>query len=172
MGSGGGCSRITITTCTGFCPRGRGGETARHLSGAGLLPSVTWHCNMSLAVETSRIFVIDDNHFMREAIAAMLREIGFRDVFQAQDGDDALRQLEEANPALIICDINMKPMDGFQFVEALRAHASPNAPNVPVIFLTSHTEPSIVKRALTLAVYASVVTPVDKNRLEPRALPR
>ncbi|HEX9461936.1 MAG TPA: response regulator [Alphaproteobacteria bacterium] len=125
---------------------------------------------MSLAVETIRIFVIDDNDFMREAIAAMLREIGFRDVFQAQDGDDALRQLEQANPALIICDINMKPMDGFQFVEALRAHAWPNAASVPVIFLTSHTEPSIVKRAVRLGVEAYVVKPVEKKRLEARVL--
>jgi len=125
---------------------------------------------MGVALGTIRALVIDDNDFMRETIAAMLRDIGFRDVTEARDGHDALRQLELANPGLIICDIEMKPMDGLDFVEALRAHAWPRAKEIPVIFLTVHTEAPIVKRAAKLGVDAYVVKPVQKKQLEARII--
>lgn len=125
---------------------------------------------MGVAVGTIRVMVIDDNDFMRETVATMLRDIGFRDISQAQDGNDALRQIELANPGLIICDINMKPMDGLSFVEALRQHSWPRATEIPVIFLTVHTEAAIVKRAAKLGVEAYVVKPVQKKQLEARIL--
>ena len=123
---------------------------------------------MGVAFGTIRVLVIDDNDFMREAVAAMLRELGFRDVTQASDGYDALRQLELANPGLIICDISMKPMDGLEVVEQLRQHGWHRAKEIPVIFLTVHTEAQIVKRAMKLGVDAYVVKPVQKKQLEAR----
>lgn len=125
---------------------------------------------MSVSVEAVRVLVIDDNDFLRETIAVMLAEIGFRHVFQAKDGNDALGQIERVDPELIICDISMKPMDGFGFVGALRKHPWPRATSVPVIFLTVHTEAAMVKRAVTLKVNAYVVKPVQKKQLEARIL--
>jgi two-component system chemotaxis response regulator CheY len=121
-------------------------------------------------VATVRVLVIEDNDFIRELVATMLRDIGFRDIAQARDGEDALSQIETADPGLIICDISMQPMDGLQFVEALRRHAWPRAGEVPVIFLTSHTEAPIVKRAFKLGVEAYVVKPVQKKQLELRVM--
>ena len=117
-----------------------------------------------------RVLVIDDNDFIRDLVAGMLREIGFQDIAQAGDGHDALGQLETADPGLIICDIAMKPMDGLEFVEALRQHAWSRATEVPVIFLTVHTEPPFVKRAAKLGVEAYVVKPVQKKQLEARVM--
>lgn len=106
------------------------------------------------------------DEFLRETIGAKLAEIGFHRVSQAKDGNDALGQLERVDPELIICDISMKPMDGFGFVGALRKHAWPGAKDVPVIFLTVHTEAAMVKRAVTLKVNANVVKPVQKKQLQ------
>jgi len=125
---------------------------------------------MGVSVATIRVLVIDDNDFVRETVVTMLREIGFREISQAQDGHDALRQFELAKPGLIICDISMKPMDGLEFVEALRKQAWPGAGDVPVIFLTVHTEAPIVKRAVKLGIGAYVVKPVQKKQLEARIL--
>jgi two-component system chemotaxis response regulator CheY len=125
---------------------------------------------MGVAVGTVRVLLIEDNDFMRETVASMLRDIGFRDVTEAVDGHDALRQLELANPGLIICDISMQPMDGLQFVEALRQHEWPRAREIPIVFLTVHTEAPIVKRAVKLGVEAYVVKPVQKKQLEARVL--
>jgi two-component system chemotaxis response regulator CheY len=125
---------------------------------------------MGLALGTVRILAIDDNDFMRETVVAMLRDIGFRDVAQARDGHDALSQLERVDPGLIICDVAMQPMDGLAFVEALRHQPWPRAKDVPVIFLTVHTEAPIVKRAVKLGVEAYVVKPVQKKQLEARVI--
>jgi two-component system chemotaxis response regulator CheY len=117
-----------------------------------------------------RVLVVEDNDFIRELVVTMLREIGFRDIAQARDGHDALSQIETADPGLIICDISMQPMDGLEFVETLRQHSWPHAAEVPVIFLTSHTEAPIVKRAFKLGVEAYVVKPVQKKQLEVRVM--
>ena len=103
---------------------------------------------------TVRVLVVEDNDFIRELVATMLRDIGFRDIAQARDGEGALSQIETADPGLSICDISMQPIDGLEFVEALRRHFWPRAGEVPVIFLTSHTEAPIVKRAFKLGVEA------------------
>ena len=123
---------------------------------------------MAVSNAAIRVLVIDDNDFTRDVVAGILREIGFRELFQARDGHDALGQLETANPGLIICDIAMKPMDGLAFVAALRQHAWAGAATTPVIFLTVHTEASIVKQAVKLGVDAYVVKPVQKKQLEAR----
>ena len=119
---------------------------------------------------TVRVLVVEDNDFIRELVVTMLRDIGFRDIAQAGDGHDALSQIETADPGLIICDISMQPMDGLEFVETLRRHPWPQAGEVPVIFLTSHTEAAIVKRAFKLGVEAYVVKPVQKKQLEIRVM--
>lgn len=125
---------------------------------------------MGVAVGTVRVLLIEDNDFMRATVASMLRDIGFRDITEAGDGHDALRQLELANPGVIICDIEMEPMDGLQFVEALRQHAWPRAREIPIVFLTVHTEAPIVKRAVKLGVEAYVLKPVQKKQLEARVV--
>jgi two-component system chemotaxis response regulator CheY len=125
---------------------------------------------MAISLETQRVMVIDDNDFVRETVFAMLTEVGFRHIAQAKEGNDALRQLEAADPDIIICDISMKPMDGLEFVAALREHAWPRAAQVPVIFLTVHTEAAIVKQAAKLGVKAYVVKPVQKKQLEARVV--
>jgi len=125
---------------------------------------------MNVAIGTIPIMVIDDNDFMRETVATMLRDIGFQVISEAQDGNDALRQLEQGLPGLIICDVNMKPMDGLDFVAALRQHPAPGATDIPVIFLTVHTEAPIVKRAVKLGVEAYVIKPVQRKQLEARVL--
>jgi two-component system chemotaxis response regulator CheY len=125
---------------------------------------------MAISLETQRVMVIDDNDFVRETVSTMLTEVGFRHITQAKEGNDALRQLEAANPDIIICDISMKPMDGLEFVAALRQHAWPQATQVPVIFLTVHTEAEIVKKAVKLGVKAYVVKPVQKKQLEARVV--
>jgi two-component system chemotaxis response regulator CheY len=123
---------------------------------------------MTIATESIRVMVVEDNDFVRELVVVMLREIGFREISEARDGKDALHRLDAVNPELIVCDIEMAPMDGLQFVAALRNHASPEFAALPVIFLTSHIDPPKVKQAAQLNVEAYVVKPVQKKQLEAR----
>jgi two-component system chemotaxis response regulator CheY len=117
-----------------------------------------------------RVLVVDDNDFMRDLVASMLREIGFRDIYHARDGEDALKRTTEVDPGLIICDVDMEPMNGLDFVEQLRKQTTADTVKVPVILLTAHTEAAIVQRAIKLGVNGYVVKPVKINQLEARVL--
>ncbi len=116
-----------------------------------------------------KMLVVDDNDFMRDLVASMLREIGFRDIFHASDGEAALLKTKEVDPHMILCDVDMEPMNGLDFVERLRRNAPP-PPHIPtpVILLTAHSDAEIVQRAIKLGVNAYIVKPVKRNQLEAR----
>jgi len=121
---------------------------------------------MTLDVARLRILVVDDNDFMRDLVASMLRESGFREIYHASDGEAALTQTQAVEPELIICDIDMEPMDGLDFVEKLRKEAPPDRPKIPVLMLTARNESSIVQWAIKLGINGYLVKPVKKAQLE------
>ncbi len=116
-----------------------------------------------------KVLVVDDNDFMRDLVASMLREIGFRDISHASDGEAALQKSKEVDPHLILCDVDMEPMNGLDFVERLRRLTTPpSVSKTPVILLTAHSDAEIVQRAIKLGVNAYIVKPVKRNQLEAR----
>lgn len=82
-----------------------------------------------------RILVVDDNASNRKLVATVLGRAGHQ-VIEARDGLDGLEAACAAHPDLVISDILMPSMDGFEFVRRLRA--DPALRDVPVIFYTAH----------------------------------
>lgn len=82
----------------------------------------------------SKILVVDDNAINRKALAAILGYAG-HDILEAVDGVDALRMTEQHHPQLIISDIQMPLMDGYELVRRLRD--TPVLALTPVIFFTA-----------------------------------
>lgn len=83
---------------------------------------------------SGRILVVDDEEVMRDLLRLHLSTAGYT-VEVAEDAISAGYAVLKSAPDLIICDVEMPHMDGFQFVAALRADAT--LPRVPVIFLTT-----------------------------------
>lgn len=108
--------------------------------------------------------VVDDNDFIRLEMKKNLIYLGLKEVFEAANGMDAL-QLLEKKPDIIICDINMEPLNGFEFVKHVRALAPP-ACDVPVIFLTGEAKEQQVQEAKNLAVNAYLLKPVTLDNLK------
>src|ERR1051326_2006927 len=79
------------------------------------------------------ILIIDDDESMRELLRLHLAGAGY-DVQVAEDAIAAGYMVLKQPPDLIISDINMPHLDGFEFIAALRADK--NVPHIPVIFLT------------------------------------
>ena len=67
------------------------------------------------------ILVVDDTEFNRTLITAMLRQAGFRRIQHAVDGIDALQKIGDELPDLVILDIVMPGLDGFEVCRHLRA---------------------------------------------------
>lgn len=115
--------------------------------------------------EKLRVLVVEDNAFVRSLVVKVLYNIGIRDVAQAADGGAGLEQLSASKPDVVICDIAMAPMGGLEFLKAARAGAGID---VPVIFLTSHTEPDIVMQAKELGADSFLAKPISTGMLKDR----
>ena len=85
-----------------------------------------------------RILVVDDDESMRELLRLHLSSAGYS-VEVAEDAIAAGYSVLKAAPDLIVCDVAMPHMDGFELVAALRADAGVSN-NLPVIFLTAESE--------------------------------
>ncbi|MBF0375780.1 MAG: response regulator [Alphaproteobacteria bacterium] len=115
--------------------------------------------------EEIRVLVIDDQAFVRRIVTMLLRQAGFQDIAEAKDGASGLEAVGIFRPHLVICDIEMQPVDGLEFLQTLRGGALP----LPkVIFLTSHGESEMVVKARDLGVDAFVLKPVTGPQLERR----
>lgn len=84
----------------------------------------------------ARILIVDDNAINRKLIDDILCYEGHT-VFQAADGFEGLHVARAERPRLIISDINMPSMDGYEFVRRLRE--DPQLAHTPVIFHTAHS---------------------------------
>jgi two-component system, chemotaxis family, chemotaxis protein CheY len=115
--------------------------------------------------------VVDDFATMRRIIAGLLRELGFRKILEAEDGQVALRTLEHAaisgEPVhFVLSDINMPVMNGFQLLEALRKKPD-NDPlrQVPVLLVTAEGRKEDIVRAAQLGASGYVVKPFNKDTI-------
>jgi len=89
----------------------------------------------------SKIMIVDDDPNIRELICVLLKNESFS-VCEAKNGRDALLQITKENPDLIILDIMMPSMDGYELCRSLRKYYE----NMPIIMLTAKAElPSKVK---------------------------
>jgi DNA-binding response OmpR family regulator len=89
----------------------------------------------------SKIMVVDDDLHIRELVRALLIDGGF-EVCEAHDGQHALRIIMDESPDLLVIDVMMPNMDGYELCRALRRYYE----NVPVLMLTAKAElPSKVK---------------------------
>ena len=108
----------------------------------------------------ARILVVDDDASMCELLRMHLSAAGY-EVSTAHDAISAGYQVLKNPPDLILSDINMPYMDGFEFVAALKADAT--LPYIPVIFLTSVEDGD--SRGKELGAVGYLTKPVRADRL-------
>jgi len=108
----------------------------------------------------ARILIVDDDRSLRDLLSLHLRSAGY-EVTLAEDAIVAGYMVLEQAPDLIICDVNMPYMDGFEFVAALKGDST--LPYIPVIFLTSREDGDL--RGNELGAVAYLIKPVRVERL-------
>ena len=92
-----------------------------------------------------RLLVVDDEEHLRQMLSAALGFHGF-DVTDVDNGSDAIRMHDELKPDLIVLDVMMPGLDGFEVCRRLRAAGH----RTPVVFLTARSEAEDTVRGLTL----------------------
>jgi CheY-like chemotaxis protein len=112
---------------------------------------------------TMRVLLVEDNPVSARVLIAALERDGHEAVW-VEDGAGGLRVLRANRPvALVVTDVQMPGMDGFAFVEALRA--LPGGEALPVIVASAFADATTVHRAAALGIRHFVVKPVQPGQL-------
>jgi DNA-binding response OmpR family regulator len=106
-----------------------------------------------------KVLIADDDADLRELIAFTLAQAGYL-VVKASDGPTAVRRFEEESADLVVLDINMPGLSGFQVCEAIRARS-----RVPVMMLTVRGEEEDLVRALELGADDYLTKPFSPRTL-------
>jgi len=109
---------------------------------------------------SARILVVDDEDALREMLGDALRLSGF-EVLEATDGSKALALLQKEKVELIVSDVNMPGMDGYEMLTQLRAQGD----NTPAIMLTARRERQDVTKGLKLGADDYVTKPFGLEEL-------
>ncbi|MDF1854080.1 response regulator [Pseudooceanicola sp.] len=108
------------------------------------------------------ILAVDDSRTIRNMIRLALIPEGFT-VYVAEDGIDGLSVLDGIAPDAIITDINMPRLDGFGFIDAVRAQSNHCA--TPILVLTTENAPEMKKRAQSAGATGWITKPFDPEKL-------
>jgi two-component system, chemotaxis family, chemotaxis protein CheY len=116
------------------------------------------------------VLVIDDEAFMRQLISRVLNDIGIFGVGLARNGEDGLEKVHEIGDRLdiILCDLQMPEMDGFEFVRRLRSSKTVFDPDIPVLIVTGHSDQKHISEAVQTGINGFLVKPISKANLESR----
>ena len=119
---------------------------------------------MSVDFTPYKVLIIDDNDFVRHMVKKQVTMFGFEKIYEASEGFEGINKVNDVKPDVIICDINMEPLDGFDFLMHLRRLSAP-LNKTPVIFLTSHGNKDFVEKAKDLQADAYLLKPVLPQKL-------
>ena len=103
------------------------------------------------------ILVVDDYNTMVRIIKKLLKQIGYENVDEASNGEEALAKIKVKSYGLIISDWNMEPMTGFELLKQVRADA--NTSKTPFILVTAESKPENVLAAQQAGVSNYLVKP-------------
>ncbi|MFW5450990.1 MAG: Hpt domain-containing protein [Methylophagaceae bacterium] len=138
-------------------------DTARFTSSTEGSESSDLALNLEDTSERTPIaMVVDDSITMRKASSNMLKRHGF-DVTTARDGVDAVSQLNEQIPDIILLDVEMPRMDGFEFATLVRN--DPELKQLPIIMITSRTGDKHRERAMNIGVNAYMGKPYQETEI-------
>jgi CheY-like chemotaxis protein len=106
-----------------------------------------------------KILIVEDNDFVRMQIVRFLSEEKY-EIIEAADGQQALDKMNK-DISMAIVDVRMEPIDGFEFVKAIRAKEI----DTPVILVTGDQNPDLLAQAAKWGVAAVLMKPVQRDRL-------
>lgn len=112
-----------------------------------------------MKITSARVMVVDDDAVMRTFVVNSLRRFGIQAIETCVDGAHALASVESFNPDLILTDIHMEPMDGFELVRVLRKHPNAALRKIRVIFMSADSSTATLEEAMPLGTYGYIVKP-------------
>jgi len=111
-----------------------------------------------------KVLVVDDFATMRKIVRNILKQIGFEDITEAEDGNAALRILKSDKIGLVVTDWNMPNMSGLELLQEIRKNSQTS--NLPVLMVTAEGLKENVMEAVKAGVNNYVVKPFTAEVLQ------
>jgi len=111
-----------------------------------------------------KFLVVDDFSTMRRIVRGLLKEMGYDDIDEAEDGAVALNMVRQNNYDFVVSDINMPNMNGFEFLKAVKA--DPKYLKLPVLMVTAEARKEDIVLAVQSGAAGYIVKPFTKATLE------
>lgn len=111
-----------------------------------------------------KFLVVDDFSTMRRIICNLLKELGYTNIDEAEDGNHALGKLKRESFDFIISDWNMPGMDGLQLLQAVRA--DPTLSKLPVLMVTAEAKKENIIAAAQAGASGYIVKPFTAATLD------
>ncbi len=105
------------------------------------------------------VLTVDDDNAITELLAMLLRTHGY-EVLTANSGEEAIKFIKEKNPHVVVLDLMMPGMDGWQVCKRVRAFS-----NVPIVILSALDDPALIASALDAGADDYLVKPVSSSIL-------
>ncbi|MCP4672491.1 MAG: response regulator [Desulfobacula sp.] len=110
-----------------------------------------------------KVLIVDDFATMRRILKNILKQIGFTNITEADDGTTALEELQKAEFDLVISDWNMPKMTGIELLKKIRA--SNDFKDIPVLMVTAEAQKQNVIEAVKAGVSNYVVKPFTADAI-------
>lgn len=117
-----------------------------------------------MADKNMSILVVDDFPTMRRIVRGLLKELGFTNVEEAEDGQDALNKLRSGGFEFVVSDWNMPNLDGLDMLKQIRADAA--LQHLPVLMVTAEAKKENIIAAAQAGANGYVVKPFTAAILE------
>jgi two-component system chemotaxis response regulator CheY len=112
----------------------------------------------------TKVLVVDDMLTMRKIIIKILKELGFLDITEAANGEEAWQKTQSGQFGLIISDWNMPVCSGLEFLKKVRA--APELSKLPFLLVTAEAEQQQVLEAIKSGVDQYIVKPFTAQSLK------
>ncbi len=111
-----------------------------------------------------KVLVVDDFSTMRRIVKNLLRDLGFTNISEADDGSTALPMLQGGDFQFVVTDWNMPGMQGIDLLKAIRADAS--LAHIPVLMVTAEAKKEQIVMAAQAGVNGYIVKPFTAATLK------
>jgi two-component system chemotaxis response regulator CheY len=111
-----------------------------------------------------KILMVDDFATLRMSLKSVLEQLGYPEMDEAKDGQEAIDKLKEKDYDLIISDIDMPVMNGFELLDYVKK--DDNLKNIPVIFITAEAEREKIVESIKAGLDAYITKPFSISTLQ------
>src|SRR5215510_8184888 len=113
----------------------------------------------------AKILIAEDERDIRDLVAFTLRFAG-HEVFAASNGEEAVQMAPQVNPDLILMDVRMPRMTGYEACKVMKA--SPDLKDIPVVFLTARGQETEIQQGLDVGAEEYLLKPFAPDQLTAR----